>query len=86
METLTGVMERENHHCVLAVSHGGACFNFLRGIQDPTEELKKGLGNCCTFVYEYEDGRFALKEVIREKDMELYLMRDAKGTGSGQKP
>ena len=28
MKTLTDVMEREDHRCVLAVSHGGACFNF----------------------------------------------------------
>ncbi len=40
--------------------------NFLRGIQNPIEGLKKGFGNCCVFVYEYEDGMFSLKKVIRE--------------------
>lgn len=64
MRTLTEIMEKENHDCVLAVSHGGACFNFLRAIQDPMDELKKGFGNCCLFVYEY-DKAFQLKEVIR---------------------
>lgn len=64
MRTLTGIMEKENHDCVLAVSHGGACFNFLRAIQDPMDELKKGFGNCCIFIYEY-DKSFRLKEVIR---------------------
>lgn len=63
--TLTELMEKEDHQCVLAVSHGGACFNFLRAIQDPSEELKKGFGNGCLFVYGYEAGRFALREVIR---------------------
>ena len=65
-KTLSEVMEQDGHTCVLAVSHSGACFNFLRGIQDPMEELKKGLGNCCIFAYEYEEGRFTLKEVIRQ--------------------
>ncbi len=66
METLTNIMEQDDHQSVLAVSHSGACFNFLRGIQDPMEELKKGFGNCCIFVYEYEDHHFTLKEVIRQ--------------------
>ena len=63
--TLTNIMEREGHKTVLAVSHGGAAFNFLRAIQDPTEELKWGWGNCTTCIYTYEDGRFQLEEVIR---------------------
>lgn len=43
MKTLTEIMEKEDHQSVLAVSHGGACFNFLRGVQDPNEELKRVL-------------------------------------------
>lgn len=70
METLSNIMEQEDHHCVLAISHSGACFNFLRGIQDPMEELKKGFGNCCIFVYEYDHHQFRLQRVIRQKDME----------------
>lgn len=66
-ETLTEIMERGNHETVLAVSHSGACFNFLRGVQDPMEELKKGFGNCCIFVYEYDQKQFRLKEVIRHE-------------------
>ena len=65
MKTLTEIMEKEDHQSVLAVSHGGACFNFLRGVQDPSEELKKGFTNCCVFVYEYNDHHFTLKEIIR---------------------
>lgn len=64
---LHDIMEKEGHESVLAVSHGAACFNFLRGIQDPTEELKKGFGNCTIFIYEYEQGTFSLKEVVRQK-------------------
>lgn len=68
-QTLTNVMENDDHQSVLAVSHGGACFNFLRAIQDPYEELKKGFGNCCVFVYRYENHQFQLDKVIRLEDM-----------------
>ncbi len=68
VDTLTAIMEKEGHYSVLAVSHGGACFNFLRAWQDPTEELKKGFGNCCIFVYEYDNHQFYLKNVIRQDD------------------
>ncbi len=65
MHTLTDIMEKEDHQCVLAISHGGACFNFLRAIQDPTEELKKGFSNGCIFIYIFKDHQFRLEEVIR---------------------
>ena len=68
VKTLTDIMEKEDHHSVLAVSHGGACFNFLRVWQDPTEELKKGFGNCCIFIYEYENHCFYLKDIIRQEE------------------
>lgn len=64
-ETLTEIMEKGDHYSVLAVSHGGACFNFLKGVQDPSEELKKGFTNCCIFIYDYEDGKFSLEKVER---------------------
>lgn len=66
LTTLTTIMEQEDHECVLAVSHSGACYNFLRAIQDPSEELQKGFPNCCVFVYAYENQQFSLLEVIRE--------------------
>lgn len=69
MKTLKIIMEKENHQNVLAVSHAGACFNFLRAIQDPIEELNKGFGNCCIFKYQYENHQFILKRVIRLEDM-----------------
>ena len=67
VKTLTDIMSKEDHHSVLAVSHGGACFNFLRAFQDPMEELKKGFGNCCIFIYEFDNGTFTLKDVIRHQ-------------------
>lgn len=68
MKTLTEIMDKEDHENVLVVSHSGACFNFLRAIQDPTEELNKGFGNCCIFVYQYDQHQFSLKEVIRQEE------------------
>lgn len=65
VKTCTEIMENDDHKVVLAVSHGGACYNFLRAWQDPSEELKKGFGNCCIFKYEYENNKFRLLEVIR---------------------
>lgn len=69
VKTLTEIMEKDDHDTVLAVSHSGACYNFLRAWQDPGEELKKGFGNCCVFVYAYEEKTFHLRNVIRLKDM-----------------
>ena len=62
--TLSQIMEKEDHHCVLAVSHGGASFNFLRGIGTDMERFAKGLTNCCIFVLEYEEGRFELIDYV----------------------
>lgn len=68
IETLTNIMEQEDHQSVLAVSHGGACFNFLRGVEDDySEQLQKGFGNCCIFIYEFENHQFKLKDVIRHQ-------------------
>ena len=67
LTTLTEIMEKEDHETVLAVSHAGACYNFMRAITDPSDELKKGFGNCCIFVYEYDQHRFIFKEIIRQK-------------------
>lgn len=66
VKTLTQIMSQEGNDTVLAVSHSGACFNFLRAWQDPMEELKKGFGNCCIFKYAFENNQFTLQEVIRQ--------------------
>lgn len=65
VKTCTEIMEKENHNIVLAVSHSGACYNFLNEWQDPDGEIAKGFSNCCIFKYEYEDKKFRLIEVIR---------------------
>ena len=65
VKTCIEIMEKEDHQVVLAVSHAGACLQFMHEWQDPTEELKKGFTNCCIFKYEYEDKQFKLVESIR---------------------
>lgn len=65
VKTCTEIMDKEDHNIVLAVSHAGACLQFLTQWQDPTEELKKGFSNCCIFKYEYDNKTFRLLEVIR---------------------
>lgn len=65
VHTCTTIMEQENHQVVLAVSHAFACIEFLRAWTDPTEQINKGIPNCCIFKYEYEGGEFTLVDVIR---------------------
>jgi probable phosphoglycerate mutase len=65
VHTCTDIMEQANHHIVLAVSHAFACIEFMRAWTDPTEEINKGIPNCCIFKYEYEAGKFTLVNVIR---------------------
>lgn len=67
VQTCVESMEKENLHSVLAVSHSGACYQFLGQWQDPTEEVEKGFPNHCIFKYEYETATksFSLLEVMR---------------------
>lgn len=66
VNTCIDIMEKENHNTVLAVSHAGACLNFLSQWQDPSNELKKGFPNCCILKFEYENKEFKLLEIIRQ--------------------
>lgn len=62
-ETLTEIMERENHETVLAVSHGGACYTFM--LKHAPDFPFSGIPNCSIFKYEYENGKFTLKELVK---------------------
>lgn len=63
-DILTAIMEKPNHQTVLAVSHGGSSFGFLRYWQKNQKcELirpKGGMPNCTIYEYDYEDGEFSL--------------------------
>lgn len=64
VETLTGIMEKDGCQSVLAVSHGGACFNFIRGIGTDMGWSKNGITNCCIFVLEYTKEKFVMTDYI----------------------
>ena len=68
-KTCTEIMEKDDHHTVLAVSHGGACFHFMRNwvSEEKVQQIMSegGFPNCTICKYEYEDQVFKLIEVIR---------------------
>lgn len=64
VKTCTEIMEKDNHQSVLAVSHAGACINFLSNWHNPKEHLKKGVPNCSIFKYEYLNRKFKLVDII----------------------
>jgi len=61
-ETLTQIMERPEHHNVLAVSHAGSCINFFMGVAQRNGFKVTEFSNCMMYVYEYADGVFTIKD------------------------
>lgn len=65
-KALKDIMDKEDHHNVLAVSHGGACYFFLSQITDPNIVRDHGgYTNCCILHFEYEDEKFSFIEILR---------------------
>lgn len=65
-ETLTEVMEKEDHQTVLAVSHAGACMAFLSTVVDPEFAFSNGdFKNCSILHFTYENGQFDFVELIK---------------------
>ncbi|MGN0662766.1 MAG: histidine phosphatase family protein [Faecalibacterium sp.] len=64
-DTLAEIMGREDHHTVLAVSHGASCRQFMRYWEKNQKvDQKERLGNCCILKFEYENGEFSLVEIV----------------------
>ena len=63
-DTLTKVMEADNHQNVLAVSHAGACFFFTLKWFPQLSSDKVRFSNCCILKFEYEFGQFEFIEAI----------------------
>ena len=64
-QTLTAIMNKEDHHIVLAVSHGAACAQFYRAWEEYAKVKKtERFYNCCILKYEYENGIFTLVDII----------------------
>lgn len=64
-QTLTEIMEKEDNHTVLAVSHGAACRQFMRYWEHTSSVTPKGrLGNCCILKFKYDNRKFELLEIV----------------------
>jgi len=62
--TLTEVMERPGHDCVLAVSHAGSSLHFFLNGSEHDGVTVDVFCNCMMYKYEYENGTFAAKEFL----------------------
>lgn len=64
-DTLESILCKEDHVCVLAVSHGAACRSFMRYWEKNQKvEPTKKIENCCILKFEYEDHEFSLVEIV----------------------
>ena len=66
-KTLKDIMNKEDHHCVLAVSHAGACAAFYSTV-DNYETFRNQYGrlmNCDILHFQYDDNKFTFVELLR---------------------
>ncbi|MCV3323812.1 histidine phosphatase family protein [Pediococcus ethanolidurans] len=63
--TLTKIMQKPDHQNVLAVSHAGACVNFLQAREDPEKVLNQRFTNCGILKFSFDEEKFTLEEVIQ---------------------
>lgn len=62
--TCKKIMDEDNA-IVLAVSHSGACRNFMRYWENTSNiNQQVVIGNCCILKFEYENNQFTLVEII----------------------
>jgi Fructose-2,6-bisphosphatase len=61
---IKNIMDKEDHACVLVVSHAGACFQFLGHTGSAYEDYAHAFGNCGIIKYAYDNGVFTPLEVI----------------------
>lgn len=66
IKALSEIMAKvKNNEKVLAVSHAGACFNFLMATGvDPQTALKQRFGNCSIMIFNYQNGKFQLEKIV----------------------
>ena len=65
-EAITKIAAESSNEQILIVSHGGAIANFYRTWENYSQVRREGaITNCSIFKYEYDDGIFVLKEIIR---------------------
>ena len=64
----TELMEKDGHQVVLAVSHAGASYCFLKywlSKEDVRQQRQEGISNAIIFKFEYENQIFKLVDVVR---------------------
>ncbi|MBO0430129.1 histidine phosphatase family protein [Vagococcus fluvialis] len=65
-EAITKIATESSNEQILIVSHGGVIANFYRKWENYSQVRREGaIPNCSIFKYEYDDGIFVLKEIIR---------------------
>lgn len=83
-DTLTEIMERPDHHNVLAITHGGVSVLFLKRFSDPgavPPEYWLTIPNCSAVEYSYEpvceggDGRFRYERIILPEEPDPVMQR-----------
>ncbi|RGC52796.1 histidine phosphatase family protein [Absiella sp. AM29-15] len=73
-KTLLDIMRKDDHNCVLAVSHGASCRQFMRAWEHTSSvNVKERLYNCCILKFAFENDTFTLEEIINHdfKDLKL---------------
>ncbi|MCB5953364.1 phosphoglycerate mutase family protein [Enterococcus sp. BWT-B8] len=64
-ETIFELMKAEQGECIMMVSHGAACRQFMRKWAHTSDiDQKKPLGNCCILKFEFAEDQFRLLEII----------------------
>lgn len=71
-DTLLDIMQREEHNCVLAVSHGASCRQFMRHWEHTSQVNQQSrIGNCCILKFVFYDNTFELTEIINHDFTDL---------------
>ena len=60
--TIAELLDRDDHQCILAVSHAGASMNFLRYVKE--DGIGRRFGNCEILHFTYENGEFEFVELL----------------------
>ena len=60
--TISTLLDKEDHHCILVVSHAGASMNFLHHVKE--EGIGRRFGNCEIMHFTYENGTFEFVELL----------------------
>ena len=72
--TLAELMERPGHRRIIAVSHGSACREFLTRWGGDARFATGGVpGNCRIMRFSYDDGAFALEQIIEQEQQRALL-------------